>query len=867
VTVGCLEESIVLAFLGGRLPRDDRSGVESHVAICSACADLVTWTAADQASVTRLPGHEGRPFVGELHPGARIGRYQILGALGRGGMGEVYAAYHPDLDRRIAVKVVQGSGGSADERRGRLLREARAIARLSHPNVITVHDAGTFGDRVFIAMELVDGWTIEQWLRAEPRSWQQVLDVFVAAGRGLAAAHAAGVVHRDFKPQNVMIAKDGAVRVTDFGLARLQEEDGRDRPTAHDDESTVSLGPITKTGALVGTPAYMSPEQTRREAIDARSDQFSFCVALYEALFGKRPAIPGADATAIASGASSPLAPGSVPGWLRSIVARGAAVDREQRYRSMVVLIAALERGRTRVRRRLSVVAAAVALLVVSAGSWRIARGNRFVCAVPDEHLASAWSTNEADARRQSIHHAFAASGRATAETSWERVSKVFDQYVTAWRAMYMQTCEATHVRGEQSAEVLDLRMSCLNDHLDQVRALTAALATGTDNAVSHAVAAAQDLTPVSRCADVALLRSAVPLPRDEKTLREVKRLRRAVAELQALVDIGAFGELLRRSAAIRPAIEAIGYTPLLGEFLYLVGISETEIDSDATKGERTLRDALVVAEASRDDLTAATIATNLVYVVGYRQGHRTEAEFWARLGCAMLDRLGGDHSRLRAWADQGLGAALVRIGDFDGARVLLERSASLKEHSLGSEHPDFAISLTGLAYVLVRGGRPQNALAPATRAVEIIRKNGDPEASNLGRAYSNLGEVFNALGRYQEGQDAFENALKNLSKNLGAMHPEMAFALHGMGEVRLAQGSPASAARFFEEALRVRSQPQSDPTLAAESQFGLARALSERHSPKKARALAMEALTTYRREKRKEQRAVEAWLTDHHLN
>jgi tetratricopeptide (TPR) repeat protein len=171
------------------------------------------------------------------------------------------------------------------------------------------------------------------------------------------------------------------------------------------------------------------------------------------------------------------------------------------------------------------------------------------------------------------------------------------------------------------------------------------------------------------------------------------------------------------------------------------------------------------------------------------------------------------------------------------------------------------------VACVRVRAGRPQEALVPARRAVEIFHKNSDPEAANLGRAYSNLGEVFNALGRYTEGEDAFQAALKNLSKNFGPTHPETAFALHGMGEVRLAQGSPGSAARFFEDALRIRLQPQSDPTLAAESQFGLARALSEERSPKKARALAMEALTTYRREKRKEQRAVEAWLTDHHLN
>src|SRR5262245_35141530 len=214
----------------------------------------MTWVAADQNSSTvRLPGQEGRPFVGELQPGARVGRYQILGGLGRGGMGEVYAAYHPDLDRRIALKVVQGGGGNSTERRARLLREARAIARLSHPNVVSVYDAGTVGDRVYIAMEFVEGQTVDAWLQSKPRSWREVLDVFIAAGRGLAAAHTAGIIHRDFKPQNVMIGRDGAVRVMDFGLARMAEEpadavevaravgDRLSRPTT-----------VTKTGALVG---------------------------------------------------------------------------------------------------------------------------------------------------------------------------------------------------------------------------------------------------------------------------------------------------------------------------------------------------------------------------------------------------------------------------------------------------------------------------------------------------------------------------------------------------------------------------------------------------------------------------------------
>ena len=868
MTAGCLDESTVLAFLGGTLLPDARSVVEKHIAACSACADLITWAAADQASSTmRLPGQEGRPFVGQLHPGARVGRYQILGAVGRGGMGEVYAAYHPDLDRRIALKVVQGSGGKTGEHRARLLREARAIARLSHPNVVTVHDAGTFGDRVFIAMELIDGRTIDQWLRAERRTWQEILDVFIAAGRGLAAAHAADVIHRDFKPQNVMIAKSGSVHVMDFGLARLALDDASKVPAADEDEPTLPIEPLTKTGATVGTPAYMSPEQFRRERVDARSDQFSFCVALHEALFGTRPVAARAEANTATRGTSARSPRTGVPGWLRSIVLRGASVDREQRYRSMEELLAALQRGRTRLRRHISVIAVGLATLVLSVGAWRVAQGRRFACTVPRDRVAAAWMPGDSqDPRRQAIHRAFATSGRPTSETSWERLSKVLDEYVNRWSAMYLQTCEATHARGEQSTEVLDLRMSCLNDNLEQVRTLTDALVTADITVLSRAVAAAQDLTPVLRCADVALLRSAVPLPRHERTLREVQRLRRSLAEVQTLMDLGDSGKVRKRLSALRPEVEATGYKPLLAQLLTLLGNAESALDDDPSQSEATLREAMIAAEASHDDLAAAKVAANLVFVVGHRLGRQREAEFWAGLAHAILDRIGGNHARVRAWVLAGLAGAKTRTGDFEAASVLAEKAVLLQEQDLGNEHPDVAAGLANLAYLLVAGGRPDEAVVAANRAVEIFLEHSDPEAFSLAFAYSNQGDALNALGRYADAEKAYDNALKIHMKNVGAMNPELAFALHGLAETKLAQGAPLTAVRFFQDALRIRQQPHSDPVLAGDTAFGLARALwTSGGGRTKVRSLAASALKAYQEGGRTDrQHVVETWLVAH---
>jgi serine/threonine protein kinase len=293
----------------------------------------------------------------------------VLEILGRGGMGEVYAAYDPELDRKIALKILHAGGPANDSRgRSRLLREAKAIAKLRHPNVIAVHDAGTLDDRVFLAMEHVEGMTLGAWLAERPRTRQEILNVFVAAGRGLEAAHAAGLVHRDFKPQNVMVGRDGDVRVMDFGLARSIDEEPEPVPgpaalAAAQSDLAVSAGapgraalPLTRTGELVGTPLYMAPEQFRAERTDARTDQFSFCVALYQALYGAYP-FAGAgfgELMAAVNGGQvqPPPAKSAVPPWLRRILLRGLSVDPAARWPSMQVLTAALGRDPARRRNR-----------------------------------------------------------------------------------------------------------------------------------------------------------------------------------------------------------------------------------------------------------------------------------------------------------------------------------------------------------------------------------------------------------------------------------------------------------------------------------------------------------------------------------
>src|SRR6185312_1040153 len=432
----------------------------------------------------------------QLAPGMRVGRYHVLGLIGRGGMGEVYAAYHPDLDRRIALKIVYGERAGDAERQSRLLREARIIASLNHPNIVGVYDAGIVAGQVYVAMEYVDGGTVDAWLREARRSWVEVLEIFTAAARGLAAAHEANVVHRDFKPQNVMIGRDGRVRVMDFGLARPVRE-GFD-PTSGRPDNDRSPGWTTSTtaGSMVGTPAYMAPEQLRSGAIDLRADQFSFCVALHEAIYGARPG------AGLAPWRGGPA--GRAPAWLKKIIRKGLNVDPDERFASMQDLLRAIDRRRKSWRRSMLGLGLTVLLAVAAGVGARVSSSRRFACTPPQGRLEAVWSSSESPgSRRAALHRQFLTSGFPGAVETWKRLDVVVGDRVRRWAAMYQDACEATHVRGEQSAEVLDLRMTCLSDDLDATRAYVDRLSSFDPSGLERALISAAALPSVARCADL----------------------------------------------------------------------------------------------------------------------------------------------------------------------------------------------------------------------------------------------------------------------------------------------------------------------------------------------------------------------------
>ncbi len=315
----------------------------------------------DGSEVTLMPAPaqlaNGRPtLVHDLEAvPSRIGRYVIIGRLGAGGMGVVYAAYDPELDRKVAIKLMYAEQDGARARRGQalLLREARALAKLSHPNIVAIHDVGVYAGQVFVAMEFVAGRTVRRWIEEAPRAWQTIVDLFVQAGRGLMAAHAVGLVHRDVKPDNLLVGDDGRVRVADFGVARYR---GPDEVESMRSGASRTMGTVVGHGARVGTLMYMAPEQHENEGVGPHSDQFSFCVALYEALYGLRPfggETPDELVAAIRAGAlCRPLGPSRLPGWLDRAVQRGLAALPAERWPSIPALleVLTLEQGQRRAR-------------------------------------------------------------------------------------------------------------------------------------------------------------------------------------------------------------------------------------------------------------------------------------------------------------------------------------------------------------------------------------------------------------------------------------------------------------------------------------------------------------------------------------
>lgn len=882
--MACLDEDSVLAFVEGSLDEAERTRIQGHLVGCGPCADLVASSAGGAPEMlARQSLGDALSNAGGLGRGVTVGRYIILELIGKGGMGEVYAAYDPRLERRIALKLLHPRTGSAAATRvaqERLLREAQSIARLSHPNVVVVHDAGAIDDdihgvRVFLAMEFVEGQTLAGWLAGGPRSWRAIRDVFVAAGEGLAAAHEAGLVHRDFKPQNVMVGQDGGVRVMDFGLAadasELAAGDSTGLDLARSEmQPTAQTVALTGTGVLLGTPLYMAPEQFAARATEPRTDQFSFCVALYEALYGARPfrseSLQTLISAVVAGQVNDPPQKARVPTFLRKILMRGLQPLPAARFPSMRELIAALCAYPARRRRSVAMAAAmTIAALVAIMGAERVATRGQRMCRGATDKLAGIWELDDGGHRRVAVHNAVLATGRSFAEETWTRVSALLDDYGRHWTDAYTDACEATHVRGDQSAEVLDLRMSCFEGERTSLRALTDLLSQVDGSTLVGAVDAAHALPLIERCSDIAALRAAVPLPESPAARTRIAGLEKHLAEAKALSDTGQWVTARRQVGPLVEAARTVGYEPLLAETLNLRTWLEAEL-GDSVTSVKTAEEAVWVALAAHRDDIATECAGYLVVANGSALGRWEESERWEALARALLRRMGPGHDRIAAWFHQDRGVVLQRRGDYASAFVEIELGLSLKRKSLPPNHPDLARSLRELALLDIELDKGGPALVAVEQALAIDRAAYGSNGPHLWDSMDDRGEVLEFLHRYPEAERDLRSSIDLAVTFVGTDHPWTAYPLTALGKTLVAEGKYREAASVLEKALRIRERAEPNAELVAETRFALAQAdwALNRDRPG-ALALATAARDAYRQLPGHKKRAaeVDAWLAD----
>jgi tetratricopeptide (TPR) repeat protein len=762
---GCLDDDTVLQLVSGTLR--DSAAAQLHLDACNACRELVASAAPDDP-----------PDWEHLEIGAQLGRYRITAVLGAGAMGYVFAAHDPELGRTVALKLLRTRDEATAAYSARLLREAQALAKLSHPNVVTVHDVGSFGEHLFVALEWVDGGTLASWL-AEPRTTRQILEVFRQAGEGLAAAHTVGLVHRDIKPDNILVGKDQRVRVTDFGLALSLENDGAGATPPSELAEAMPALPmrLTATGVVIGTPAYASPEQVEGGDADARSDQFSFCVALFEALHGYRP-FHGDDwaelRAALRTGTIAKQPGKPVPRWLDRILARGLAREPAERWPSLRALLDGLARGPLVTPAR-AVLAGGVLAAAVFA-TVELGIGRTSPCQPAD---AGIWSETAATELRARL---------GSPETS-TTVDRAFRTYGAAWAQMALASCVATKVDHVQSREVYALRERCLTDHRDYALELAHELVIGPRPRSDGALEVASGLPSITECANVNALRAVdAPLTPLQVTQRAALQQRMARVTIEGyLQDAGnplAF-------QALADEAHALGLPSLEAHALLL----RAHYESDEVAEVRALQDSARAALSAHDDAALADAWQRLVFHAGFHAARPAEADEWFKYAQGAIDRLGGDPVReAELLTSRGFGE--MYTGHPEDARRDMVRARELFTSARGPDYWRIGTTLYGEGTAATAAGKPAEAIVLYEQARDHAKRVGGVTSQTYNTASANMASALVSLDRVEEGLALFRE-LERKGDTSAWLEEQIAGALRALNRFDEALGADRHAAEL----------------------------------------------------------------------
>jgi tetratricopeptide (TPR) repeat protein/tRNA A-37 threonylcarbamoyl transferase component Bud32 len=804
---------------------DERLGADAIAAVAIAAApDIAGDSRAEALAIVQrgLFGDGGTPIAAP--PGTSVGRYVVLEDIGQGGMGTVTRAYDPKLRREVALKRLVRQRLVRDGA-ARLLREAQVMAQLSHPNVVGVYDVETLGDEVVLVMELVAGDTLRAWLSGEPRTWREILAAFVHAGSGLAAAHRVGIVHRDFKATNVLVARDGTIKVTDFGLAKsvagAGESAGESESADASSDSQVDAlaDPLTRADTAVGTPRYMAPEQ-HRGVTDARADQFAFCVALWEALCGRAPYLARTlDALHRAKHEGPPKWTGPrIPGRTNAALRRGLAPDPAARWPSMDALLAELAP-----RSRARVLGLAASVVVVGAAAisaaWAGAPARELPCSGAEQALQGTWD----DDRRTQVQAAFSASAVPYAGDAAHAAVRALDEWSQTWATAHREACEATAVRGEQSAALMDLRMACLGRARRELDAIARTLSRADVEVVDNVDALLAGLPAIDRCADIESLQADMPFPADPAIATWVDDVRAGLAHARALRLAGHFEEARDVASAWTPAAEAIAYAPLHAEAALEQGLV---LDALTHYGpaEARLEHAMQVALAAGAWSRAAEAGAHLAHVVGFSARRTDEGTTYAELAVSLAEGAGGESDVLALALTAAAQVAEAR-GDFEGAEDRARRALKLRRDRFGEDDPRVAGSETTLAQILEQRGHPAEAEALLAHALEVRRRAFGADHPQVAIVKNVMGSAKLRLGRYAEAEAFYAAAIAGWSATLGRDHLLVTHAESNLGLALHHQGRFSEAEARHRGALARREVllgPDHPVTLDSRNNLGL---------------------------------------------
>jgi len=795
-----------------------------------------------------------------LSEGIRIGRYIVLAKLGEGGMGVVYAAYDPTLDRKVALKFLLqgGSGGApllATEACARFSREAQALARLRHPNIVAIHDVGEHEGSVWLAMEYIDGEPLSAWLE-QRHSWAEVLDVMTPVAQALLAAHDAGLVHRDIKPDNIMVGSDGRVHVMDLGLARALNDDSDELLASSgkvDDLSHSFSTNVTRAGDILGTPAYMSPEQHSGAVLDARIDIFSYSVTLWEALMGERPfagkTIEEIRANVLA-GEVRPI-PGdphsrSVPGWLRRLCRYGLAVSPDHRIPSMTVLLAEIARGRSRARNRnWTLVGAGIAAIAVSTALYQYYDRAQEVaqCESESRQVFTVWNEKVGDDIR--LH--FLSSNASYAPETVDKTIPAIDAYANSWREHRREVCIRANVEDKLSRDQLDRALWCLEDRYQDFSALLTEFNRADEEVVRRAVVAVSRLSPLSTCTEERVL-DTLPPPPPRGDRASATAIRKLISQAHSMRSAGNYKEGLELAQRAVAEARALGRQPLLASALALEGRLLNGLGS-YEEGEAASTEAYIGASKAQAWDLAASTAISLVLNVGTRQARFEEAMLWSKFADTALSLTPDPEGVTRGRSLESLGALYYKMGEYAKAKSLYSQSYELRKKILGPEHPTTASSQMLIANVFFAMGELSAArelyrelvtlreatlgpnhpslsallgslavvtadlgdYAEADRLHEreraLAERARGPEHPAVARSLGNHARAVLAAGDYDRAKALHEREIAILEKTTGTQHPTMAMALNNLAHVYRATGEYERAGELYGRALALRKK------------------------------------------------------------